>query len=334
MEALAAISLAANIIQFVDFGTKVTSKALEYRQSLTGRLKDHLDLESTLDDLNKLLYKLEHDAEIRGASSPSDQMAALLRQLKICSNIGADIRILLDRAKVNRSGFFKSYRKAFRAVWSQSALESLLKRLSAVQQQVQLNLSVEQREQLRAICKSQNDIVSSLDHVGQCILRNILEGRDALLIEQGVLALQMATSHQEAMTEIASGFDRLEKLMQSLATEFRGSQVAIADDNGPDQREANEEFLDTLRFRSLEARYGDIEDAYLNTLKWALSESFDVRYVNEEAKLLIEEITGQLGLVDEEREELTWSLEWDLKEANLHASGNLSQWLRMGQGIL
>ena len=58
LEALAALSVASSVVQFVDFGTKLISKGKEFYQSADGVLTDHAEqaaISSRLAELSKRL---------------------------------------------------------------------------------------------------------------------------------------------------------------------------------------------------------------------------------------------------------------------------------------
>ena len=64
MEALVALGLAANVVQFVDFGCRLVSKSREIRRS--GSLSQHVNLDLIANDLENLSGKLE--ASLNSAS--------------------------------------------------------------------------------------------------------------------------------------------------------------------------------------------------------------------------------------------------------------------------
>ena len=54
MEALSAFSLASSVLQVVEFGVKVISKAAEYRKSDSSYLAEHGDLRGIAESLNSM----------------------------------------------------------------------------------------------------------------------------------------------------------------------------------------------------------------------------------------------------------------------------------------
>ena len=58
LDPLTAIGLIGNIVQFVDFGLKIVSKAREVRNSTTGALAENVDTERIATDLIQLTSAL------------------------------------------------------------------------------------------------------------------------------------------------------------------------------------------------------------------------------------------------------------------------------------
>ena len=58
LEPLTALGLAANLLQFIELGIKVTSKTRDIHNSATGALVENLDLEILTDDLSTVARRL------------------------------------------------------------------------------------------------------------------------------------------------------------------------------------------------------------------------------------------------------------------------------------
>lgn len=58
LEALAAISLANAVVQFVEFTTKVASKGHEYQKSVDGAIKEHIELDEYAEKFSRLSQRL------------------------------------------------------------------------------------------------------------------------------------------------------------------------------------------------------------------------------------------------------------------------------------
>ena len=63
MDPLTALGLAANIVQFVDFTSKLISQSHEIYRSADGALEDHVALENVANNLSKLSDELKKERE-------------------------------------------------------------------------------------------------------------------------------------------------------------------------------------------------------------------------------------------------------------------------------
>lgn len=61
MEVLSAISLASNIVQFLEFSLQVLSKGNKIHRSVDGTLEENLDLEIVTSDLLVMQTKLQNN---------------------------------------------------------------------------------------------------------------------------------------------------------------------------------------------------------------------------------------------------------------------------------
>lgn len=63
MEAIAAVDLASNILQFAEFGIKVVSNGVEFYTSVDGKPESSAAIESTISHLDTLLSSLKVDRD-------------------------------------------------------------------------------------------------------------------------------------------------------------------------------------------------------------------------------------------------------------------------------
>lgn len=148
MEALAAVSLTGNILQFVEFGGTVISRARQYHASINGRLQSHIELDDTINDFDKLLLKLR-SPRVTGGDNASVEAAigdVLQRRLDESISVGKEMREALDKVRIEgRKTLWKSTRKAIRMVWSEPRLAELQTRLDSIRRGLELVITIEQR---------------------------------------------------------------------------------------------------------------------------------------------------------------------------------------------
>lgn len=141
MDALAGIGLASSIISFVDFGSKLLSKAREIAISADGALSENLDLELVTEDLRNLSDNLRDGSGLR---SLSEQKLVHLR--RGCVEVADQLIDALDRLKIKQDKTpFKSFQQAIKILWKKEKLEELTQRLSLYRQQLDTHFLVDLR---------------------------------------------------------------------------------------------------------------------------------------------------------------------------------------------
>ena len=138
MESLAAVSLAGNVLQFLNFAGAAISKTRQIHASTSGTLKEHDDLEGITTDLKNLASRLQTSTE------PVDSVLAQL--CRSCSEVADELltslKCLVVRGKIKRSD---SFRKALKALWGKEKLRSLEERLAGFRQELVLHVAVDLR---------------------------------------------------------------------------------------------------------------------------------------------------------------------------------------------
>jgi hypothetical protein len=138
MEALAAISLVENIVQFVSFSGKLISKTTQLYHSCDGALQEYIDIEDAAKHLLLLNKKLKDDAITVGDG--------VLQTLCLsCRKSAIDLLEALDKVKVKVNGKqqkWESMRKALRSVWSREEVKELEQRLSKIKDDLNFHVVV------------------------------------------------------------------------------------------------------------------------------------------------------------------------------------------------
>jgi hypothetical protein len=140
MDPLTVIGLVGNIVQFVDFTSKLLSKAGEVYRSADGALVENTDLEIVANDLISLCSPRNPNTTI-----PSDNPALDALWSK-CEEVGKELLEALAKLKIQgQKTKWKSFRKALKSVWSKEEIEALLKRLSSFRDELNLRILVDLR---------------------------------------------------------------------------------------------------------------------------------------------------------------------------------------------
>jgi hypothetical protein len=137
MAELAAIGLAGNIVQFVDFGIKLSHDFKELYQSAEGGKAKHLELEDVTTDLESLCQKLQN------TTIPATQDDEELRNLaRTCAKLARDLLAMLEKVKANkeRNPKLATFKQALKNIWKDKDISDLEQRLGRYREQLNQRL--------------------------------------------------------------------------------------------------------------------------------------------------------------------------------------------------
>jgi hypothetical protein len=141
LDPLSAISLAGNIVQFVDFASKIVSKGNQIRSN--SATTENLELEGTTEKLLGIVSRLKEQAEIvpkSGCLTEDDQMLEDLTSN--CIGVG---KVLLDRLQElkvpagAKHRKWKSLRQGLRTVRDKN-LEAFAAKLAEFRSQLEVGI--------------------------------------------------------------------------------------------------------------------------------------------------------------------------------------------------
>ncbi|KAF9890136.1 hypothetical protein FE257_006297 [Aspergillus nanangensis] len=168
MEALAAIGLVGNILQFVDFSSKLVKDSRQLYQSQDGYLVEYADIEKVTADLKVLNAKVQ-DQNKPGGATGDDGLRDICRS---CDQIADELLSSLNKIKVkDKRNKWQSIQVALRACLSKNEIKTLEDRLARFKQELNLRISVGLSEQLSATQLEQSDRLNIME---KNILRAIL----------------------------------------------------------------------------------------------------------------------------------------------------------------
>ena len=139
MEALAAVGLAASVLQFVDFASKVIKDSSELFKSSKGILAENEDLEAATEHLVFLNGKIK-DAAI---AASDDRLARLS---KACHATADELVKTLNSLRASgKASKWTSLSKALQSVWKKEKIQDLEARLSRFRDELNLHVLVDLR---------------------------------------------------------------------------------------------------------------------------------------------------------------------------------------------
>ncbi|KAH6720326.1 hypothetical protein BKA61DRAFT_651802 [Leptodontidium sp. MPI-SDFR-AT-0119] len=179
MEALAALGLAAAVVQFVDFGSRLVSKGQQLSHS--GALLGNVEMEDTAKRLQVLVGPLQ-------VSQGEDTIATIC---KACIEVSSELVEFLDRLKMP-SGHphkrWKSFRQALKSISSKEKVKDIKLRLDSLRGELDTHVALNirtLRSQVSIISVKQDAGFKSLDTATQKIMVDLLDLRRTIREDMG-----------------------------------------------------------------------------------------------------------------------------------------------------
>ena len=147
MDALTAVGLAANILQFIDFGIKFVSKGNQIYRSGDGTLPENHDLAVATNDLLVIQTKLTERLRSQGLSTCLDEDDQALEQLAVASNeLALQLLGRLNRVKAQgRYLRWKSWRQALKSICTKKDIDEMARRISLLRDELNTRILVSLR---------------------------------------------------------------------------------------------------------------------------------------------------------------------------------------------
>jgi len=138
LEALAAVGLAGNVVQFVSFASDLISASLEIHGSMSGCSEGVLALDTLygqLGDLSTGLDACSHSSIHFSARELAASVAAIKKLSLSCKEDCDRLLGIVNQLKASggSKGIWKSFRIALRTIWEKKHITQLEERLSKTQ---------------------------------------------------------------------------------------------------------------------------------------------------------------------------------------------------------
>ena len=156
IDPLSALGIAGNVIQFVDFASKLVSKGGQYYRSVDGALIQHTELSAATENFRRLSSGLATSLRLeqsmlnpRPGQPPRKYNLAeqgLWDANSECYTLAEELTKALQDLKVSgKHRRWESFRQAFRTLWSEEKIETLSKKLISAREQLMIHLLVHMR---------------------------------------------------------------------------------------------------------------------------------------------------------------------------------------------
>ena len=131
LESLAALGLAANIIQFVEFGCKLFSESRALYKASDELVEESLELEI----ISKALKRMSNNLIAMPSSTmpQSQDEASLIPLAKRCQAISDKLLAAVNKLQANGGkGKWQCFRSALRRIWKSHEIDDMARKLDSI----------------------------------------------------------------------------------------------------------------------------------------------------------------------------------------------------------
>ena len=132
LDPLSAFAVACNVLQMIEVGIKVLSKAADYRDSETGVLIEQKDLRGVLQSLNYLNADIQASLPAQTAlQRPTAEEAHLSEANRQCLQFSRDFISFLDSLRLrDKHAVLGSFRMSIKSLWHRDKMVAMEKSLA------------------------------------------------------------------------------------------------------------------------------------------------------------------------------------------------------------
>ncbi|KAF1973684.1 hypothetical protein BU23DRAFT_598819 [Bimuria novae-zelandiae CBS 107.79] len=255
MDPLSALSVAAAVVQFLDFSGTIVASTYKIYKSSSKKNEGNDTLTSITARLINLNSELERSASFSPTSKIDQEIITLCQQCKKTADI------LLDALRQLSAGsnvtLWDSFRMALRNVWSQGEIDALQSRLDAYRQQISMHILVGLRGQIQYL-QRENDRRDDEINV------SLQTTQDLAMKILGVVDTQ-----KKFQTDIIRAINR----SNSWTGQYQPKTLEPHKLDTRDLDDFNARLLHILQFHEIGMREGAIADPHASTLGWLFEPS-------------------------------------------------------------
>ncbi|KAJ4304927.1 hypothetical protein N0V90_000455 [Kalmusia sp. IMI 367209] len=135
MDPFSALGLASNLVQFVDFGTRVSGRIYELYNSASGFAANQSEVVDMAARLRQLADRLSQaTSTVEEGASPIVDKKSYMSLLFLCRSTAQDLMDIVEDLKVDKSQrLWSSIRQGFRATRKREQIEQLINRVKTLQ---------------------------------------------------------------------------------------------------------------------------------------------------------------------------------------------------------
>ncbi|KAF2791788.1 hypothetical protein K505DRAFT_418873 [Melanomma pulvis-pyrius CBS 109.77] len=293
LEALTAVGLAGNIVQFIDFGCNLLAQAREIHTSTTGSSDMNLELEAISTRLRYLATSLSFSTPKSG-TVVGQQLRSLADE---ATSITDELLKAIEDVKLKGStSSFKSFAHALQHIGKNKKIEKLGGKLAKMQGQLNTHLLVMLSDKHSDILKELRALEDENRHLGMNSSQNLDNIRKEILSE--VRKLESKSSiHSTTMQDLLHSIERSKPVesvdLERLSTIMRQLSQRLCDleiESSATRRDHM--LLRSLCFKMMRARETKIATAHTSTFEWI----FDERTESKKSTSFLDWLQNQGGV--------------------------------------
>ncbi|KAG8161610.1 hypothetical protein KVR01_008597 [Diaporthe batatas] len=261
MDPLSALSLAACVVQFIEFGFSLVSNAYEIGTSATGATKRNDDLEEASSTLSTLVLELNGLSE-NVTPSPNRVLEELVLKTVAtrCRATANELQAILQDMRSNSpgKGLSSGLRKAFKVACSKKTLVDLESKLIMCRSELSTCLTVIISNKQSSLCRE---------------FRRMYEANSSMQLNQSTQLDDISQKLKDIENNLRPARTGTSPLFESEAV-FYGrlsdtlSKIVLTAKGLSTQRRV----LRSLYFRALPVRHQSIAEAHTSTFRWIVDD--------------------------------------------------------------
>ncbi|KAF2096455.1 hypothetical protein NA57DRAFT_43108, partial [Rhizodiscina lignyota] len=253
LDGFTALALAGNVIQFVDFCSKLLSSTYEIYESADGAPERHVHLAKIEDDFSDFIRNLSLGPRgATGGAFPSNIPAhekAVEKLARGCMEDAKRLRNILKELRRDEdpkiSKIWQSFRQALRSYWKEGRIRELERRLNDVKSELLLRL-------VGLLSDRQSDVLRILDDLSDANRRMEIDRNKQI---QDLASKVESFGHSVSGMISKADFKTFHKTVSDLAS--TSSDLLV-----------EQKILESLRFKQMRVRRSIIPEAHTKTFQW------------------------------------------------------------------
>ncbi|PMD37906.1 hypothetical protein L207DRAFT_635353 [Hyaloscypha variabilis F] len=254
MDPLSALTVAAAVVQFVDYGTKIVSKGRELYKSVDGALSENIEFKTASGRLQRLsstlqesLYQGQQGMHQRPLNECDQALDSICNS---CIEFSKDLVTRLEKLKVpgdSKHRKWGSLKQSIKSVWSEEKIEETATKLAKFRSELDTHVILSLRKQATDASLKMDERFTSLDTDMRKIIEILLDDRTAAIaLHKSIEALSLSVKKEHEVTRAARSVDE---------EDFCKERVELS-------------LLESLRFETINYRHESIALAHRRTFEW------------------------------------------------------------------